>query len=269
MDSSRTRRGAKVAALILLALVLALGNGAVLAKQGGGKHHKNVTTVTPKKLHGWGYFNDQADQPLTPVFVQGPDTPPLGKGSAQLKIESAAEGEILSANIFLGTPLADITSLSYQTFVTSHDTAGVAPSLQLGIDFDSTDNVTGFQGRLVFVPDEFGNRVNLGEWQEWNPLDNAQSGGGGTWFFTKNPPVGANPCPQSNKCTWTEVLDAFPNITIHPTGGDGSNAGLGFIGFKVGSGEGAVDANVDDLSIQFDGQNKPNVFDFESKSKKK
>jgi hypothetical protein len=260
MDPSRTRRGAKAAALIVLALIFAIGIGAALAKnRDKDKDKTGVTVVTPDNLHSWAYFDDQTDPEtrIAPDFVVGPDPAPRGAGSAHLQIGGNPEGHLLSANNFTGTPLADIKTLTYETYLTNTDNA---PSLQLGIDFDSTVADTSFQGRLVYVPGAGGNQVDLNEWQEWNPLADAQGDGSGNWFFTRAP--GKATCPQSNPCTWSEVLAAFPNIAINSIGGDGTTPGLGFIGFKVGSGEGAVDANVDNLVIFVKHQGK-SIYDFE------
>src|SRR5690242_16289468 len=176
MNSSRRWRGAKVAALVLLALVLAVGNGAVVAKKGGkGSGKGGVTLVSAKKMGGWQFYDDQIDQPIGPTFAKGPDKPPLGNGSAALQIGGGSEGKLLSAHIFLGTPLNDFQTLTYSTFVTASQ--GSAPSLQLGIDYDPHDNNISWQGRLVYVPSVGGNTVETGKWQTWDALDSSQGNG--------------------------------------------------------------------------------------------
>jgi hypothetical protein len=136
--------------------------------------------------------------------------------------------------------------LTYGTFVAASQ--GSAPSLQVGIDDDPTDNYIIWQGRIVYVPSVGGNTVENGVWQTWDALDSSQGDGSGNWFFTKDP--GKSACSQANLCTWDEVLAAAPTARIHYIPQDENNgAGLGFIGFKVGSGEGAVDANVDQLVV--------------------
>lgn len=261
MESSRTRRGAKVAALVLLAVVLAVGNGAGLAKK-GGKHkgaNNGVTVVTPKKLHGWGFYNDQIDEPIDPDFSTGPGQPPRGDGSAHLAVVSSTEGKILSAHIFNGVQLRDFKTLQFSTYQTD-SSGGASPSLQLGIDFDPKDDKTDWQGRLVYVPGAT-QEIKEGEWQTWDALDDRAGTGTGNWFFTQSP--GKDVCGQGNLCTLAEVLAAFPTIRIHPQGPDQNNgAGLGFIGFKVGSGDSNLDANVDKLIILVKHKGK-SIYDFE------
>lgn len=221
-----------------------------------------VTVVTPENLKGWGFYDDQIDERIAPDFVAGPATPPLGEGSARLAVVGATEGKILSANILLGTKLADVSELRYSTYQTT-SSGGASPTLQLGIDFDLTDNNTEWMGRLVYVPNAT-QQVNEDEWQTWDVLDDAAGTGSGNWFFTRQQPEnGSNgACPQNNKCTWAEVLAAFPNIGISTVGDDAKNgAGRGFIGFKVGSGDSNLDANVDKLEITIDGAKS--VFNFE------
>ena len=221
-----------------------------------------VIVVTPSDMEGWQFYNDQSDTTIGPSFDAGPGSPDRGAGSAELKIASSAEGKLLSARIYNGTPLADLAILKYTTYVTS--SGGSAPSLQLGIDLDPGDALTGWQGRLVYVPSQT-QTVALGTWKTWDVLDDGAGNGAGSWFFSRSATFAGGACPQSNMCTFQEVLTAFPDIRIHPTGDDaGDGAGIGFIGFKVGSGEGAVDANVDSLKIKLTGANQPAVvYDFE------
>jgi hypothetical protein len=219
-----------------------------------------VIVVRPADMNGWQFYDDQNDVPIGPSFELGPGDPPRGDGSAELKISGNAEGKLLSANILTGTPLADFATLEYTFWVTS-STSATGPSLQLGIDYDLTDPNQGFQGRMVYVPGTTG-PVPTGQWITTDVLaDNA----GGNWFFTR--PPGNAVCTQANSCNFSEILGLFPNIGIHPIGPIGPGAGFGFIGFKVGSGEGAVDANVDSITIKLDGATEPiTVYDFEPNS---
>ena len=222
-----------------------------------------VIVVTPASMQGWQFYNDQNDTTIASSFDAGPGDPPYGDGSAELLIGGSSEGKLLSARIYNSTPLADVAVLKYTTYVTS--SGGSAPSLQLGIDLDPSDAMTGWQGRLVYVPSQT-QTVALGTWHTWDALDDAAGTGTGSWFFSRSATFAGGACPQSNMCTFQEVLTAFPDIHIHPTGDDpGDGAGIGFIGFKVGSGEGAVNANVDSLAIKLTGANEPTVvYNFEA-----
>lgn len=217
-----------------------------------------VRTIRPSNMQGWQFYNDQADQPIDPSMEAGPETPPLGVGSALLQIGGDAEGKLLSANILMGTPIADFETLEYSYYVTS-STSDTAPSFQLGIDFDLTDGNEGFQGRMVYVPSATGPAPE-GEWVTVNTLlDN----GTGNWFFSRQASSDGK-CPLGDPCNLSEILADFPNIGIHPIGEEGTGAGFGFIGMKVGSGEGAVDANVDAVKIKLEGADQNTVvYNFE------
>jgi hypothetical protein len=215
-----------------------------------------VVTVTPNALNGWQFFLEvgaNPPDPIDPTMEVGPEIPPEGIGSALLEISGDPPdntGKLLAAAIFKGTPLSDFAVLEYSVYVTNA-LNGTAPSLQLGIDLDLNDTDEGFQGRLVFVPSAT-SPITPGDWVTLDTLTNA---GTGNWFLT--PAAGVAQCPLANPCTFSEVLGFFPNIGIHR--GD-----FGFIGFKVGSGEGPVDANVDALEIKLDGAGaSTTVYDFE------
>jgi hypothetical protein len=230
-----------------------------------------VIVVRPADMHGWQFYNDQADVPIGPTFESGPGNPPRGDGSALLKIGGSAEGKILSARIFRGTQIADFARLEYTTWVKPDIDGITGPSLQLGIDRDSVDGNTldPFQGRLVFVPSQSALQpIATNTWQSWDVIDPAH---GAAWGLTKdfNNPTDLRCRLGTQWCTLTQVLGHFPDIRIHPIGPSPVNpgAGLGIIGFKVGSGEGIVDANVDSLAIKLDGPNQPTtIYDFEPNS---
>jgi hypothetical protein len=187
-------------------------------------------------MRGWQFYNDQADQEIGPSFESGPGTAPRGSGSAELEIESSAEGKLLAARIYRGTRLEDFAVLKYRTYVEPGEAApGIAPSLQLGIDFRPNDAHTGWQGRMVYVPGAT-QTVTQGTWQTWDALDDGAGTGTGNWWFTRSNVFAEGQCPLSNPCTLAEVLTHFPDIRIHQIGDDpGNGAGIGFIGFKVGS----------------------------------
>lgn len=225
-----------------------------------------IVKVTPSDMLGWKFYNDQIDQPDPTTIEVGPATPPYGVGSAHLQLANTSEGKLVSAHIFNGTPLSQFDVLEYSVFVTGPG-SGVAPSLQLGIDFDPDSGPTGWQGRLVFVPSATG-PIPASEWRTFNVLNDSFGDGSGNWFFTQQGANGSNGvCPKSNYCTWSQVLAAFPKIRIHPQGPDEkAGAGWGFIGVKVGSGEGAVNANVDGIRIKIKGEDATTVYNFEPNS---
>lgn len=205
---------------------------------GGGDEEtttSHTTVVKDADMNGWTFINDQTDAPSTTgSFVNGPDTAPLGDGSAQLVLSNNTQGEYFGT-AYSGTPLSSIKSLKYSTYRVSGDPA-TALSLQLNIDTDSTDLNLGWQGRLVYEP-YYTQTVSTGVWQEWDALNDAAGTGTGNWWFSNGTIASNTGCTQADPCTWAEVLAALPNGAIHGT--------LGAVGFKAGSNWSAFVGSVD------------------------
>lgn len=203
--------------------------------------------VSPSNTHGWLFYQETPTG--TGGFVNGPGTPPLGSGSAQLTVDSTG-GMILSYGGYAGVKLADITKLEYWTYKIVGGNF-FAPSLQFDFDNDVTDTDNSWKGRLVYEP-YYTHTVNSGVWQMWNPLDNAEAG---NWWGTYSPfsPLSTK-CPIFNPCTWSEVLQNFPDGGIRKTNG--------FIHFKAGGGwTGGFSGNVDDFVIGIN--NTDTIYNFE------
>lgn len=193
-----------------------------------------TVVVHPGDMQGWAFYDDLTGAPGTGTLVAGPDTPPLGTGSANLVVDSVGRQILATAN-HAGTRLDSIAALVYSTYRTSGSSA-LAISLQLDWDPNAADADTSFQGRLVYEP-YFTHAVQTGVWQTWNTQDNAAAG---NWWFTRAAyqPV----CSQANPCTWAEVLSAFPNAGIR--------AGIGGLILKAGGPwVGGFEGNVDALTI--------------------
>jgi hypothetical protein len=207
----------------------------------------NVVTVTPGNMQGWFFVNDQTDSLATATgsMVSGPASPPLGTGSAHLTLTTAtgpaADGQALRLVAYQGTYLRDITALQYSTYRASNDPGNnLAIALQFDIDndLDSTTipNNT-YQGRLVFEPyQSTPGTVVQNTWQTWSPM-------AGRWWGSGSGPSRpiSNTCPQSSPCTWTKILEDFPNAGIHAT--------FGTVVLKAGSGWPGFNGNVDALTI--------------------
>lgn len=208
-----------------------------------------TTVVTPTNAQGWAFFQEVPNG--SGSFVTGPETPPMGVGSAQLTVDSTGR-ELLLNNDFAGTKLSDITKLAYSTY-RQLGSDPLAISLQLDIDTNATDTNTSWQGRLVYEP-YFNHTVIAGEWQSWNTLDDAADG---NWWFSGAP--GNTLCPQSNPCTWTELTTAFPSASIRI---NNTTDTAGFINFKAGGpwAPGFV-GNVDAFTIGIN--NGDQTFNFE------
>ncbi len=205
-----------------------------------------TVVVTPENMHGWAFVTET---PIgTGMLVDGPATPPLGSGSAEFTVNSTG-GEILARSAS-GILLADIDTLSYSSYQQT-GAALLEVSMQLQYDSDITDTNNAFQGRLVFEP-YFSSpaQANMtGVWQTWEPLE-------GLWWASPNAVSTVdNACPQSNPCTWDEVLALYPNI--------GLGSPFGAYIFKAGGGwTGGFTGNVDAFVIGMDGDTV--TYDFEA-----
>ena len=210
------------------------------------------TTVYPGNQQGWAFFDDNGNGG-SGSFVNGPATPPLGLGSAQLSITASNQGYALGKSDYAGVKLSDITSLSYSTYVQTGNNT-VAPALQLNIDPDLTVANTNWYGRLVYEP-YYTHSVVDGTWQTWNTQDNATSGTVGNWWFSNGTLATNTGCLQATPCTWNQVLSKLSNAGINVT--------YPGIAFKAGS-NWAVPfvGNVDAFTIGINGTDT--TYDFEA-----
>jgi predicted acyltransferase (DUF342 family) len=200
-----------------------------------------TSRVYPGNMQGWVFFQENSGS-STGSMVSGPITPPIGVGSANLVLGTGSM--VLGKAAYAGMRLDNITSLEYSTYRTSGP-AAAAITLQFDIDSDVEDENTVYKGRLVYEP-YHSETVLTGQWQTWNTRVTT---GTGSWWFSRNltNDLGEG-CPQSDPCTWGEVLRKFPNI--------GVNSLYGVVLLKAGSGGGPADLNVDKLVINND------VYDF-------
>lgn len=203
----------------------------------------DLGTARTASSSNWFFYNDATDVVDNTLgsFVAGPDTAPLGTGSAQMTATSTQK-VALGTTGKSGTRLADITALQYSSYRSAGDPA-LAPTLQF--DFDNDLNAANpYLGRLVYEP-YFTQTVNTGTWQTWDTLNDAAGTGTGNWWFsgaTSPSKVAFAPnlanCTQSNPCTWAEVKAAFPQGAI-------ANGGL--LALRTGGWSSTFTGNVDDV----------------------
>lgn len=228
-----------VITLCAIAMMLVMMTGTVLA----------ATNVVDETNADWGFAGEGGTG--SGNFVNGPDSPPLGTGSAQFILDTTGSGLILGTQIFAGTALDDLTTLEYSTYNSVGNNL-VAPALQINIDYDLTDSTTTWQGRLVFEP-YFDNTVIDGTWQTWDAL-------AGRWWMTGTPIVGdsvaAQQCPDTTPCDLATLLGFYPDAGVQV-------GALSGVLFKAGSGWLAgYQGNVDAFTIGVSGADT--TFDFET-----
>lgn len=196
-------------------------------------------------------------------FVSGPNGSD-GTGSAQLTVDGTG-GEALANGLYAGTRLDHLSFLSYKTY--EPNSTPNATTLQMDADYDTTDNSTAYQGRIVFEPSLSGQAtVTNGSWQTWNPLT-APSG----WWQTGTPIVGgvsvAKACTEATPCSFATLLANYPNAAIRPITGQSIGQPIaGGIWLKAGGGwSSGFTGNVDSLTIAVNvgGVNGTATYDFE------
>lgn len=207
-----------------------LGNAGTGASSSSVQFNLVSTANVQTPIGGtWAYYDDVANAVIPGYdYVYGPTGGPLPAGSARLQ-SGANELKGLFTQDYNGTKLANITTLSYSTYV--HGSATNEPTLQFNVDFDLTDNVTTYQGRVVYVPSQNGT-VSADTWQNWNALT------GVFWYSNYVPLPTRNECTQAIPCTLSQMLTAHPNMGIHAT--------AGAIGFRS---EQNSNSNVDNFVI--------------------
>jgi hypothetical protein len=225
-------------------LVLQIGSQVIENDFEPGDGHVAVTASNAAS-RGFGFVTETPSG--SGSYVSGPSGQD-GTGSAKLQVDST--GAVALANgQFAGTGLDDFTFLSYKTYTKNASTH--ATTLQLDVDYDSTDATTAFQGRAVFEPSVSGQAAIAADtWQTWNPLT-APSG----WWQTGNAIVGGTnvgqACTQAAPCSYAGLLAAYPNASVRPVTGQsvGQPVGGGMY-LKAGSSwSGGYTGNVDSLTV--------------------
>ena len=125
--------------------------------------------VTPSAPNGWSFLNEGGNG--SGHFVNGPGTPPAGRGSALLTVDGTGR-EAIATTKYAGIGLSGLSQLSYSTYQAFSGSPNEPLTLAFDVDYDSTDNSTAYQGRLVYVPSVAGT-VLPKVWQQWNTMSAA------------------------------------------------------------------------------------------------
>lgn len=218
-----------------------------------------VVVVTPSAADGWTYVQQgtcgSADTG-SQGFVTGPGSPPAGAGSFEMTVGSDGDSfQGFGTTSFGETKLADLTTLSYSTYVSQPSTGGgdqQAPYMNIRLDldgngspddrffFEPTYSSGGYGGDPVAPQPPIADNV----WQTWDALH------GGWW--SANDGFGGPPLH-----TLQQILLDNPNATIV----NGPNAG---IKINVGCGGGAWQGfigNFDNVTVGINSADT--TYDFE------
>ena len=163
----------------------------------------------------WFFWNDNTNEIDSTLgsFVEGPDSPLSGEGSAQISV-SSDEITALATDQFAGIPLGDITTLAFSTYNPSAENNGEDPLsgyLCLNVVFDGiNDTASSWHNRLIYEPPA--SDVEQATWQEWDALN----GGDALWKWSGYA-ENENEWPDGKQAvfrTWSEIMTAFPNAII-------------------------------------------------------
>jgi hypothetical protein len=214
-------------------------------------HDHDLATTTLDALTNlskWFMYNDSNDTIVSdPGFggmITGPGTPPAGSGSIQFTLgASPNDRKNIATYQFGGTPLADISALSFSAY--SHSgVAGANESPYLNFNIDFTGGNT-WQKRIAYVPSA--NEGSVPQ-NSWNTFD-AIHGGSAMWYYSgADWPAGATSngtIPGTTARSWSAILLDYPNSRVL--------ASDPWLGVRVGEpGPSGYTANVDNFSITID-----------------
>lgn len=159
-------------------------------------------TITPSSLDGWTVGATEQVE-----FVVGPDDPPLGEGSVELRTPGGGKATLRNQT-FAGLGIADLETLQYSTYMQNGSTTGVVvPAVKLEVLYDSGTKFT----TLIFEPTYSENSdVELDEWQSWDLLS-----ADARWWSSRAIPEGdPDICAFDCFVPWQDVLDAVPDAFI-------------------------------------------------------
>jgi hypothetical protein len=172
------------------------------------------------------------------VFRTGPATPPAGNGSFETATPTGADKVTLFNYDHVGTALADIDKLGYATYRAANPADNDAQLPAINIQVDVNGAAAGGFTTLVFEP-----VYNTGQgaivdntWQTWD----AYLGGQAIWWSSNPIPGAPN---RDTFVTWDTIVAANPDAVI-----------LGGFGINQGSGNPALTASTDVLSIGYNGE---------------
>ena len=170
------------------------------------------------------------------AFRTGPATPPSGVGSFETVTPTGNDKATLFNFDHVGTPLADIDAMSYATYRDTGASANQVPAINIQVDVNGA--AAGGFTTLVFEPVYNTNQGTIVDdtWQTWD----AYAGGQAIWWSSNPIPSAPN---RDTFVSWDTIVAANPNAVI-----------VGGFGVNQGSGNPALTASSDVLSIGYNGE---------------
>jgi hypothetical protein len=157
------------------------------------------------------------------------------------------KGQLLT-DAWADTRLADITTLTYETYRSSDSVPAVGPAvtaLNLRVRLASTDVAR----TLVYEPylTHHNDGIAVDAWQTWDAI-----AAGAKWWATGKD----SPCTQDVPCTWQDIVAAYPGAVVQE-----QSDFPGSLGFNQGSYNAGTVAAADMLHVATGGRDV--TYDFE------
>lgn len=179
---------------------IALGGLGVVAGPAGAAQHLTSTVATTVNGSGW-LPNLQGPGHGSITGVIGPE----GRDAAKLTTQGDGTITTLFGTSYAGTKFADVTGLSYDTYVEHSNQDILAPSIGFEVWGGSSD---AFLGSMVYEPyvEDPAQPVQDGVWQHWNATDPSA-----LWWSTRAilNPDGSVKWPAQQAHTLAEFAAAF------------------------------------------------------------
>jgi hypothetical protein len=161
-----------------------------------------VVRVTPGDLGDWTVAATEEVE-----FVVGPETPPLGVGSVELRTPGGGKATLRN-QAFLGLAIADLETLIYSTYQQNGSTTEVVvPAVKFEVLYGPANSFT----TLIFEPTYSVNSDVLPDvWQAWDLLSEDAR-----WWSSRAIPAD-DPVICAFDCfvPWQDVVDAIPDAAI-------------------------------------------------------
>jgi len=253
--------------LLLFCLAIGLLTPGNLIAQDG----KIEQTVSSAKMGRWTIKTVNGAKA---EFVEGPETPPKGKGSLKV-MTGPGDGPNKGGKIYIGNDawndkvLSDIQEISFSFYVETANSAAVAPYLNIHLDYNLNGKWDGVEGGdmiLVFdptlQPPPAGNhtippktwKTGLNEAE----LHTATHNNGGWWIVGHEDKAGR----RGNSKNLAQVMASFPTRQMIPNTIDGVPAVVLVVGAKDGGTFANFEGCIDNITMQVS-YRKPHTYDFE------
>jgi hypothetical protein len=222
----------------------------------------DTVVVKPSATSGWGILPNGnvavTTNNATGVVVAGPGGQnPLLPGSVEFQTKSGPGGkpQLYAPATYAGTKLNELTSLSYQSYISQYATGSshLTHTLNVFIDRDGSEATTGDRHTLVYEPcyttSCAGPVQPLNTWTTYDSL-----APGAIWWSTSVIPGTDFTAAFGSYVPLDSLLDAYPNATIR------------VIGVQAGQSSGGAPwndfvGNLDGVAIGVNGNET--VYDFE------